>query len=224
VLSSRDEGHPRPYISGAALANLAIVMSFIVIASLLLTMTWVDSRGVRSDISNGITPQMVAVDDDLAALPVLDRTGRESERVALAVLPIAVALGRIADASTAAARDMAGARDDMASTRDSVAGIDTSVAALRASLESLAPVLVEIAAGTGDIREHLSGAQRRTAQAAAALAGALNRLHGVTTDTGTLARLSAQIEAVLKRIEGHGASAAAAPVLRCPSEPRACTR
>lgn len=224
MLNDREQGPPRPYVSGAALANLGIVLALAVVATLLLTKTWVDSRGIRSDISNGITPQMAAVDTDLDALPVLDRTGRESERIALAILPIAVALGRAADATTSAAQETAGARDDVAATRDSVAGIDTSVSAVRASLETLAPLLAEIAAGTGDIRGHLNGAQRQTAQAATALARALNRLHGITADAATLARLTREIEAVLKRVEGHGAHVAAAPALRCPSDPRACAR
>ena len=194
------------------------------IASLLLTKTLADSRGIRSDIDNGITPQLTAVDGDLTALPVLDATGRATERIAVAILPIAIALGRAADATTAAARDTVGARDDGAATKKSVSGIDSSVTATLGLLQALGPIVADIAGGTGDIRRSLTRAERATAQAAVALARALNRLHGVTTDAGALARLVREIEAVLKRIEGHGAHAAAAPVLRCPKDPRACVR
>ncbi len=205
-------------------ANLAIVITFVVVAVLLLTKTWVDSRGISSDIGGTITPQLSAVDGDLGALPVLDRTGQATEKIATQILPIAIALGRTVDATSTAAQETNGIRDDVAATKDSVAGINASTTAILATLRELAPLVAAIASGTRDIAGNLTRTQDQTAQAATALARLLNRFGGIETDTATLGRQARQIEAVLKRIEGHGEHAAAARILQCPKEPRACSR
>lgn len=208
--------------AGAAKANLVIVGAFALVAVILLTKVVFDARGIDSDIDDAITPQLTAVDVDLDAVPALDRTGMLTERIAAAILPIAGALGRSADATAATARDAEDVRHAAPSIREQVAGIDASVTAIRASLGDLAPLVAAIAAGTGDLRAALSRTRVQTAQAATGVGGILDKFGAILADTRTAAARIREIEGVYGRIEAHSANVAAAKILNCPDDPRAC--
>lgn len=222
MLSRRARRHRRWTHAGVATANLVIVGAFALVAVLLLTKVVLDARGVESDIDGAITPQLTAVDADLDAVRALDRTGMLTERIAAAILPIAGALGRSADATTTTARETEAMRDAAQSIRGQVASIDASVSGIRASLADLAPLVAAVAAGTGDISATLSRARAQTAQAATGVGGILEKFGGILGDTRTLARRARDIEGVYGAIEGHSANVAAAKILNCPDDPRAC--
>lgn len=202
--------------------NLAIVGAFALAAVLLLTKTAYDSQKIDDDIDGAITPQLSAVDGDLEALALLDRTGVLAERIATGMLPIAEGLGRTADATTAMVADTNGIRDASDSTRVHVAGIDASVVAVRASLGDLRPVVKAIVAGVGDIRTTLAATDRQTALAESATDRLLALTAGIATDAAAVRARAEEIEAALRRIERHGANVAAARLLDCPSDSRAC--
>jgi hypothetical protein len=204
------------------LANLAMVVALAVLAALLLTKAVVDSRAARADIDDRITPRMVAVDTGLEALPVLDETGRATERIATRMLPLALALGKAADSSDAATAAATGMREDVAKAAKSLAAAEASAAGILESLHTLAPVVADIAAGTGDIRGQWANAQRQTAQAAEALIRVLARVRAVTGDVETLHARAREIEAVLRRVEGHARHAAGARALNCPADVPSC--
>ncbi|MGQ0464815.1 MAG: hypothetical protein ACT4QG_05805 [Sporichthyaceae bacterium] len=202
--------------------NLAIVGAFALAAFLLLTKTAYDATQIDDDIGGAITPQLSAVDGDLEALALLDRTGVLTERIATGLLPIAEGLGRAADATTTMVEETNGIRDDSDSTRIHVANIDASVSAIRALLGDLSPVVKAIVEGVGDIRTTLAAADRQTALAKSGLDRAVAATEGIATDAAAVRARAEEIEAVLRRIEKHGANVAAAKILDCPSDSRAC--
>jgi hypothetical protein len=222
VLSRRTERFERWSQGRVAPLNLIVVVVFALVAVVLLAKTTFDARGIGDDFDSRITPQFSAVDTDLGRLPALDRTGAAAEDIATMLLPIAESLGRTADAVAAAARDTEAVRDDAAPIGKSVAGIDASVVGIRASLRSLAPLVVEIVAGSGDISRNLGGARLATDRAAAALTRVLANLRGVVVDARSVRARLEEIEASLRRTERHGANVAAAQLLRCPADTRAC--
>lgn len=202
--------------------NLAIVGAFALAAVLLLTKTAYDSGKIDDDIDGAITPQLSAVDGDLAALALLDRTGVLAERIAADMLPIAEGLGKTADATSQMVTDTDAIRDASDGTRIHVAGIDASVARIRASLGDLRPVVKAIVAGVGDISTTMVATDRQTALAKAGTDRLVAQTKGIAVDAAAVRARAEEIEAALRRIERHGANVAAAKLLDCPSDSRAC--
>ncbi|MGQ0844697.1 MAG: hypothetical protein ACT4QF_11225 [Sporichthyaceae bacterium] len=215
----RAGGRRRPEPGGVC---LAVAAAFALVAALTSASALRDSRGVSSDLRNGIAPRFVAADADPAVVALLERTGMLAEDFAIGMLPIAARLGRAADATTAAAADAESIRDHVGSIRDSFAGADGSTASVSELATALAPAIVAVFDGTGDIATALAGAQRRSTEAAQALERVLRELGGFATDVGSLRERTRAIEAALKRIEEHGSRIASARPLDCPRSVVAC--
>ncbi len=208
--------------TGPSAAALMVVAVFGLVAAVLLARTWADTRGVSSDLSSGISPQLTAAHTDPAVAELLRRTGELTEDFAVGLLPIGASMGRAADSTTEAVRDAEAIRDHTRSTTRTLADLDASATSIRALVSDWAPLIVSAVSATRDISTHFDGAQRQTRQTAGLLENVLGHVGGMADDARSLRARTEAIEAELRRIERHGSRIASADALDCPSDLRSC--
>jgi hypothetical protein len=201
-----------------------VVTVFTLIVSALLASTWLDSRGVSSDLRGAIAPRLSTAETGTELTGLWESTGELSERFAVELLPIAASLGRAADSTGTAADEAKATRENTRASAESLASLDVSVAAIRALAEQLAPMVASALGNTGDIHRNLARAEREAEATARLVEQVLRHVRGFVGDARSLRSRTKAIEAVLERIERNGKRMARADALECPENVRGCVR
>lgn len=198
----------------AAKLNLGIVAVFALVAVLLLSLTLINARSIRSNVASAITPELTGVNRHLGGLPALDRTGELTGAIVVATAPIGAAVAHTRESIVSGALSTDAIRDGVHSIAGSVAEIGGSVTSITSSLRSLQPLVVVIAEQTGDISTEMTGSRKATVADFEAVARSLATVEHLAADASAVGDQVAALRLRLRRISGHTENAAAAKILQ----------